>query len=551
MKNRYENLTREQLISMLSDRERTIEELMEKQRRAEEEASLLIARIGQLKILAPDEDLSQAESQIAKLRVMVGHLIEKYQKKVGQYAAQAKEIYGKKSERNVSVARHEPRKRRKGAYDSFIADLKSMQDVIEHRVTDVDFEVFRLDRNKYERAEGDMTLKLEGMPVEIRPVIEETAKYRLRKDIGPDESLPQIVSVIREDPYHNSLATPSLLATLAMCKFVYGVPLYRIAEHCSVMGVPLKPKTVDQMFQRAMESLSPMADTILERVRKASRPILHADETTLAVLESGRSKGYVYQLAASRFDAPANYFVYTGTRSSDAIRDMLPKDRKTVICCDGFSGYEKLKRDNPDLYEIQACNFHARKKFVEANEALDEKDRRDSMSGRVIDAYSLLFAEEERLATMTPEGRKKERRGPSYRVLVRKLRDTVHSIDAPEGTLLWEAKKYFEDREDDLFRYLSDGYLDMTNNRAERNFKTFVMSRRNFLVCRTEESARRLTDGFSVVSTAMEYGIDLFSYLTEVFSKIADPNADIESLMPWDEEIIKRHGLRYKKIEEK
>ncbi len=77
------------------------------------------------------------------------------------------------------------------------------------------------------------------------------------------------------------------------------------------------------------------------------------------------------------------------------------------------------------------------------------------------------------------------------------------------------------------------------------------MSRQNFLHCRTAESAKRMTDCYSLLSTARDYGIDLFSYLTHVFEQLKRRCTDYESLCPWNEEILKKNGLKNKDLKEK
>lgn len=49
----------------------------------------------------------------------------------------------------------------------------------------------------------------------------------------------------------------------------------------------------------------------------------------------------------------------------------------------------------------------------------------------------------------------------------------------------------------------------------------------------------------------MDYGIDLFSYLTHVFEQLKRGCTDYESLCPWNEEILKKYGLKNKDLKEK
>jgi transposase len=89
-----------------------------------------------------------------------------------------------------------------------------------------------------------------------------------------------------------------------------------------------------------------------------------------------------------------------------------------------------------------------------------------------------------------------------------------------------------------LIRYLDDGRLEISNNRAERSIKPFVMGRKNFLFANTPSGAKGSATMFSLIQTARENGLDSYRYLTYVFHTA--PNLDLEdpgevqTLPPWN-----------------
>lgn len=547
----YSGLSKEQLIELIASRDSEIERLRKKAEETEERASLMVSKLQGLKCLSESaKELGEAESKIAELGALVDSLIAKYERKLDQYAQAAKSLYGSKSERRpINVSSHGQGKPRGSKYRSFIGDLKGLKDALETRVVDVDFERLGLDKSKYAEAGSDVSIKLEAAPIEIKPIAVETRKYVLRKGEAPSLRQPPIISASASDPFRNSVATGSLVASLAMLKCLYGVPIYRVAEHCDIAGERISAKTLDQILQESMEGLAPIASLIKARVMEASSSVIHADETTLRVLGEGKGKRYVYQLSTSRFDAPAVFMGYTGTRSSDAIKGDFPEGKGYWISCDGFSGYERLRKGADEgRFRLQCCNFHARKRFIEANESLDEASREDSQSGKVIRKYGEIFAEEERMKNLPPDERAKGRKKESYKAKVDELIALVEAIDADEGSTLGEAKRYFMARKEELFAYLENGYLDMTNNRAERNFRVLCMAKKSFLHCRNKESASRLMDCYSVILTALENGVNLFPYLEYLFTELKKGNEDYAGLCPWNEEILKRFGLKNKDL---
>lgn len=56
--------------------------------------------------------------------------------------------------------------------------------------------------------------------------------------------------------------------------------------------------------------------------------------------------------------------------------------------------------------------------------------------------------------------------------------------------------------------------LEISNNRAERRIKPFVMGRKNFLFANTPGGARGTATIYSLIETAKETGFDLYRYLT-------------------------------------
>jgi len=76
-----------------------------------------------------------------------------------------------------------------------------------------------------------------------------------------------------------------------------------------------------------------------------------------------------------------------------------------------------------------------------------------------------------------------------------------------------------------LTRYLLDGRLEISNNRAERSIKPFVNDRKNFLFANTPRSAKSSTLIFSIIETAKENGLNPYKYLTHIFKTA--PNLDL------------------------
>ena len=114
----------------------------------------------------------------------------------------------------------------------------------------------------------------------------------------------------------------------------------------------------------------------------------------------------------------------------------------------------------------------------------------------------------------------------------------VDTLDPPQKTGLRTAIVYARNQRGYLERYLEDGRLEISNNRAERSIKPFVIGRKNWLFANTPRGAKASAILFSIIETVKENGLNPYEYLAYVFTNA--PNWDIHSninnlerLMPW------------------
>ena len=89
-----------------------------------------------------------------------------------------------------------------------------------------------------------------------------------------------------------------------------------------------------------------------------------------------------------------------------------------------------------------------------------------------------------------------------------------------------------------MTNYLKDGRLEISNNRAERSIKPFVIDRKNFLFANTPKGATGSAVMFSLIQTAIENGLDPYQYLTWLLKHAKDANlteeGTLQTLLPWN-----------------
>ena len=108
---------------------------------------------------------------------------------------------------------------------------------------------------------------------------------------------------------------------------------------------------------------------------------------------------------------------------------------------------------------------------------------------------------------------------------------------APKSPL-GKALTYLQNQWPYLTSYLKDGRLELSNNRAERSIKPFVIDRKNFLFANTPKGATGSAVMFSLIQTAIENGLEPYRYLTWLMKTAKDADLTdeqtIQILLPWN-----------------
>ena len=125
-----------------------------------------------------------------------------------------------------------------------------------------------------------------------------------------------------------------------------------------------------------------------------------------------------------------------------------------------------------------------------------------------------LFQLEEALAELTPEERYTKRlelEKPVLDTLLAWANETA--VKTAPKSALGKALHYLLEQWPYLVRYLEDGRLELSNNRAERSIKPFVMGRKNWLFANTPAGAQSSAVIYSLIETAKENPLDPYRYL--------------------------------------
>ena len=343
------------------------------------------------------------------------------------------------------------------------------------------------------------------------------AKAILRRDVyytyacenceKNDISTPIMKAPKEPSVISSSFASAEAIAHIITQKFVMASPLYR-------QGLKLSRQTMSNWVLRAAEDhLLPVYEELHRQLMK--REVLHADETTLQVLhepgKKAQTKSYMWLYRMGRDGGPPIVrYEYQPSRRVEHAEKFL-EGFSGYLHADGYQGYHKL----PENIRVVGCWAHTRRKFAEALNALPTDKREGTAALTGLDYCNKLFAWEKQFKDLSPEERTKQRLKEEKPILDALL-VWADSVSAAPKSVLGKALRYLKEQWPYLSRYLEDGRLELSNNRAEHSIKPFVIGRKNFLFANTPLGAQASAVIYSLIETAKETGLDLFHYLTWV-----------------------------------
>ena len=310
-------------------------------------------------------------------------------------------------------------------------------------------------------------------------------------------------------------AAPETVAHIAAQKFMMGIPLNRQEMEWKQNGVCLSRQTMSNWLIKASEDwLEPIYEEMKHRLCRHT--VAHADESVLQVLKEpgkpAQSKSYMWLYRTSgEAKHPIVLYDYQPDR-----RHMHPeaflKNFTGYLHTDGYDGYHNL----PENIIVVGCMAHLRRKFVDAQKVLPKDKQQGSLAAKGVGYCDKLFHLEKLFPLLSPEKRY-EGRSRLSKPILEELYNWIQSVTALPNTHLGKAVHYAKSQRKYLERYLLDGRLEISNNRAERSIRSYVTGRKNWIFCKTPGGARACAVYYSMVVTARENGLNPFEYLSWIF----------------------------------
>jgi len=334
-------------------------------------------------------------------------------------------------------------------------------------------------------------------------------------------------------PIPKSLASPGLLAHVAVSKYQDALPLYRQETILQRIGVELPRATLANWMIQAGNLIQPLINLLQDRL--LAYDIIQMDETTVQVLKedgkAAQSKSYLWLQRGGPPDQAVVLYNYDPGRGA-AVPKRLLEGFKGYLQTDGYDGYNAVVAVN-GLTHV-GCMAHARRKFSEALKAQGKKKQRGK-AHRGLALIQKLYRVEKQARKLTHEERYRHRLQHARPILDEMRAWLDHALpQLPPASTTGKALNYLHNEWDKLIHYLDDGRLEIDNNGAENAIRPFVLGRKNWLFSTSVKGVKASANLYSLIETAKANGLEPYAYLRYLFAELpkAESVEAIEALLP-------------------
>ena len=331
------------------------------------------------------------------------------------------------------------------------------------------------------------------------------------------------------------IPTTGLLAQVLVAKYLDHLPLYRQEAIFERAGLAIARSTLAAWVGECGVQLQSLVDALVAEMLE--HPVLHADETPVAMLKPGHGKTHracLWSYCTTSFNPMrCVVFDFADSRGGEHVRSFLglPGTEhnpgwKGSLVTDDFSGYKACF----ELGVTEAgCMAHARRKFhaLWANHG-------SPVGEQALKFFMQLYEVEREVQPLPPDDRKAVRQQKSKPIadaLHQWLTQQRHTV--PDGSATARAIDYSLKRWAALVRFIDDGDLPIDNNWVENQIRPIAIGRNNWLFAGSLRAGKRAAAVMSLVHSARLNGHEPYAYLRDVLERLpTHPASRIQDLLP-------------------
>ena len=340
-----------------------------------------------------------------------------------------------------------------------------------------------------------------------------------------------------EDVFWKSYASAELLAQLECNKYVLHQPFNRQIKKMKQDGLILAPSTVDDWHQGVCDKIEPLYN--LQKDRVMSSLLLGADGSPFPILDCEKHKTVNHYLIQYRSVATGIPIFMVNTKNKHGrgtadIMDNLKDWKGVALMCDGYSGYDWLKKINGRI--LCRCVVHARRPM---ERVLKENPNLAKIG---ILFYQNINLIEEMIKEKKLEGEEKAQFRKDYAEPLWedfKLWAASAILDVPKDSNIYQALNYMLRNNTELTNYIDIPDMPLDNNDTERLIRDMVMGKKAYLFCRDLDACKRAAMMYSLFGACKVLDKNPERWLCYVLKHIdSTPEDKYYTLLPefWEDE---------------
>lgn len=371
--------------------------------------------------------------------------------------------------------------------------------------------------------------------MEVTEVLEYTpGAFFVRQFIRPKYARPQeqegkpavVIAHLPARIIEKGIAGPGLLAQVVIDKYVDHLPLFRQIERFKRAGINIPMSTMTDWVSKTCKELEALYEVQKRLVLTSG--YLEGDETTIKVLDKDK-KGKTHLGYYWVYRAPLENLVlfdYRPGRGREGPSEIL-KNYKGYLQTDGYDVYDDF--GNREGITLVGCMAHARRKFAEA--VGNDKQRAEYALARLQELYAIeRKAKEQNLTYDQRYDLRQQESIPLLKDLEQWMKEQYAAL--PESTI-GKAIAYSLRRWDKLCLYTTDGKLQIDNNLVENAIRPVAIGRKNYLFAGSHQAAQRAAMVYSLLGTCKINNVNPYEWLRDIFERMpSHPINKIEDLLP-------------------
>jgi transposase len=336
------------------------------------------------------------------------------------------------------------------------------------------------------------------------------------------------VQPMPDSPIEKCKADTSVLAMVAVKKYVDHLPLYRQRGIFQREGIDVAPSTLNAWAIEPILACEPLYEAFKADV--LNREVIFTDDSPVGMLQEGlgRTKRARMWIYVGGRGPPHRFFDFTEDRRKERPAQILTH-YAGFVHADAYSGYDHLFNSSERIIEV-GCWAHARRKWDEALSSARKP------CTEILVRIRALYRIEAAVRGEKPGARLRVRHAEAV-PLLDKLYERIEQIGIERvvlpTSLLSKAMKYAINQRTALYRYTTDGRLEIDNNTAENAIRPLALGRKNWLFAGSPRGGKACAMALTFLQSAKAVGANPYEYIHDIYNRImGHPVNRLHELLP-------------------